>query len=80
MPTTLKSPNTKLPTRFNRDHDKPAMLGTKHSAFDTPSDADDELHFDYELKDPLSFYGAAAVGVAAILLMSVIGLAIWLWK
>jgi hypothetical protein len=55
--------------RRNREHDKPAMLDTPRSASDTPEDSQDDIRFDYELRDPFSLYGAALLAVLVLLLI-----------
>jgi hypothetical protein len=54
------------------------MLNTRHRASDTPGDSADDVRFDYELRDPFSIYGVAAIVVAVVLLPLVIGLVIHL--
>lgn len=54
--------------RRNREHDKPAMLGTKRSATDTPTETHDDIRFDYEMRDPLSVFGLNTAGIALTLL------------
>jgi hypothetical protein len=58
--------------RLNREHDKPATLNTSRSAGDTPESTDD-VRFDYELRNPFSVYGAAAIAVIILLLMITVG-------
>ncbi len=62
--------------RYNRERDKPAMLGTEHSASETPGDAEDDIRFDYELRDPLSVYGRVIVVVAALGLLGIVAAAV----
>ncbi len=57
--------------RSNWEHDKPAMLGTEYSASDTPGNADDDIRFDYELRDPLSVYGRVIVLAAVLVLLGI---------
>ncbi len=53
--------------RFNREHDKPAMLGTQRSASDTPSGSTEKARFETELRDSLSAHSlVAAAGVALL--------------
>lgn len=53
--------------RFNREHDKPAMLGTQRSASDTPEDTCEEARFEVELRDSLSPYSLSiAAGIALL--------------
>lgn len=64
--------------RRNREHDKPAMLDTRRSASDTPEESEDDIRFDYELRDPLSLCGVAVI-VAFVLLLIMAGVIIhWL--
>ena len=56
--------------RLNREHDKPAMLDTRRSASDTPGESTDDVRFDYELRDPFSVCGAAAIAVLILLLIT----------
>ena len=57
--------------RFNREHDKPAMLGTQRSASETPADAREEARFEVELRDSLSTYSlVVAAGIALLVCAS----------
>jgi hypothetical protein len=61
-----------------REHDKPAMLGTDHSASDTPGNAEDDIRFDYELSDPLSVYGRVLVIAVALVLLGIVAAAMFI--
>ena len=59
---------------FNREHDKPAMLGTARSASDTPREPESDVRFAPNDGAPAPFWSAGAVIIAALALATIAAL------
>jgi hypothetical protein len=46
------------------------LLDTRRSADDTPGESEDDIRFDYELRDPLSGYGFAVIAALLLLIIA----------